>query len=221
MVRLKKGDVEYNMIKRALQSQSLFGGLDEENIEAFIENLELREYNPGDYIINQDDANGGKDSTEGKCFYIVSEGELDVIDEDRRFFLFEPNRLTTMFSLTRGHNFGIGAFFFNRARSATVRAKTPVKCWALERNKFFTKVLDRNSVRQLYDSYASQSYEDNNINSSAPGNELIHFKPVPGTIMIFPGYLEHEFAVDFGNSPFRFIHWNIQAVPKGMAKDVN
>ncbi len=168
MVRLKKGDVEYNMIKRALQSQSLFGGLDEENIEAFIEGLEPREYNPGDYIINQDDANGGKDSTEGKCFYIVSEGELDVIDEDRRFFLFEPNRLTTMFSLTRGHNFGIGAFFFNRARSATVRAKTPVKCWALERNKFFTKVLDRNSVRQLYDSYASQSYEDNNINSSAP-----------------------------------------------------
>ena len=25
---------------------------------------------------------------------------------------------------------------------------------------------------------------------------------------------------DFGIEPFRFIHWNIQAVPKGMAKDV-
>jgi uncharacterized protein (TIGR02466 family) len=59
-----------------------------------------------------------------------------------------------------------------------------------------------------------------NINSSAPGNELIHFKPVPGAIIIFPGYLEHEFSVDFGIEPFRFIHWNIQAVPKGMAKDV-
>jgi len=53
----------------------------------------------------------------------------------------------------------------------------------------------------------------------AYGNELIHFKPTPGTIMIFPGYLEHEFAVDFGKSPFRFIHWNIQAIPKMMAKD--
>ena len=52
------------------------------------------------------------------------------------------------------------------------------------------------------------------------GSELIHFKPKPGTLIIIPGYLEHEFAVDFGIEPFRFIHWNIQAVPKGMAKDV-
>ena len=51
------------------------------------------------------------------------------------------------------------------------------------------------------------------------GTELIHFKPKPGTLIIFPGYLEHEFAVDHGKSPFRFIHWNIQAIPKGMAKD--
>ena len=52
------------------------------------------------------------------------------------------------------------------------------------------------------------------------GTELVHFKPKPGTLIIFPGYLEHEYAVDFGVEPFRFIHWNIQAVPKEMAKDV-
>ena len=52
------------------------------------------------------------------------------------------------------------------------------------------------------------------------GSELIHFKPTPGTLIIFPGFLEHEFSVDFGLEPFRFIHWNIQAVPKEMAKDV-
>ncbi len=52
------------------------------------------------------------------------------------------------------------------------------------------------------------------------GNELIHFKPIPGTLIIFPGFLEHEFCLDFGKEPFRFIHWNIQAVPKEMAKDV-
>ena len=52
------------------------------------------------------------------------------------------------------------------------------------------------------------------------GTELVHFKPKPGTLIIFPGYLEHEYAVDFGKEPFRFIHWNIQAVPKEMAKDV-
>ena len=50
------------------------------------------------------------------------------------------------------------------------------------------------------------------------GTELIHFKPTPGTLIIFPGFLEHEYAVDFGYEPFRFIHWNIQAVPKKKQK---
>ena len=55
----------------------------------------------------------------------------------------------------------------------------------------------------------------------ASGSEIIHFKPKPGSLIIFPGYLEHEFTVDFGIEPFRFIHWNIQAIPKDMAKDGN
>ena len=53
-----------------------------------------------------------------------------------------------------------------------------------------------------------------------PGTDLVHFNPAPGALVIFPGYLEHEFSVDYGLAPFRFIHWNIQAVPKHMAKDV-
>mgnify|MGYP005988965311 FL=1 len=51
-----------------------------------------------------------------------------------------------------------------------------------------------------------------------PGADLVNFKPKPGTLMIFPGYMEHEFSVDLGLEPFRFIHWNIQAIPKEMAK---
>ena len=53
----------------------------------------------------------------------------------------------------------------------------------------------------------------------AYGHETIHFKPEPGTLMIFPGYLEHEFVVDHGIQPFRFIHWNIQCIPKNAAKE--
>ena len=53
-----------------------------------------------------------------------------------------------------------------------------------------------------------------------PGTELVNFRPKPGTLIIFPGYLEHEYAVDHGNAPFRFIHWNITAIPKEMAKNV-
>jgi uncharacterized protein (TIGR02466 family) len=41
-----------------------------------------------------------------------------------------------------------------------------------------------------------------------------HFKPEPGTFIFFNSYLPHEFAVDHGIDPFRFIHFNIQAFPK-------
>ena len=56
-------------------------------------------------------------------------------------------------------------------------------------------------------------------NQILAGSDLIHFKPVPGTLMLFPGYLEHEFAVDPGIDPFRFIHFNLQAVPKEIVKN--
>ena len=53
-----------------------------------------------------------------------------------------------------------------------------------------------------------------------PGTELVNFRPKPGTLIIFPGYMEHEYAVDHGKAPFRFIHWNITAIPKEMARNV-
>ena len=52
------------------------------------------------------------------------------------------------------------------------------------------------------------------------GHEQVHFKPEPGLLIFFPGYVQHEFSVDYGKAPFRFIHFNISAVLKEMAKDV-
>ena len=46
------------------------------------------------------------------------------------------------------------------------------------------------------------------------------FEPELGDLIIFPGYVTHGFAVDLGLDPFRFIHFNIQAGPKEVIKDV-
>jgi len=43
-------------------------------------------------------------------------------------------------------------------------------------------------------------------------SDSIHYKPKPGTLMFFPAYVPHQFAVDNGLEPFRFIHFNLQAV---------
>ena len=47
----------------------------------------------------------------------------------------------------------------------------------------------------------------------------IHYKPNPGTIIIFPGYVPHQFAVDAGLEPFRFIHFNIKVVETTISKE--
>jgi uncharacterized protein (TIGR02466 family) len=44
----------------------------------------------------------------------------------------------------------------------------------------------------------------------------IHYKVKPGKIIFFPSYLPHQYTVDMGYEPFRFIHWNCQAIPKGV-----
>ena len=45
-------------------------------------------------------------------------------------------------------------------------------------------------------------------------SNIIHHKVKPGTMIIFPSYLPHQFALDLTGEPFRFIHWNMQAILK-------
>jgi len=44
------------------------------------------------------------------------------------------------------------------------------------------------------------------------GQDMIHYKPKPGTLIFFNSYLPHQYVVDDGIEPFRFIHFNIQAI---------
>ena len=38
----------------------------------------------------------------------------------------------------------------------------------------------------------------------------------PGTLIFFNSYLPHQFEVDNGIDPFRFIHFNLKAIPKNL-----
>ena len=48
----------------------------------------------------------------------------------------------------------------------------------------------------------------------SPMSDKIHYIPKPGTLIFFPAYVPHEFAVDDGIDTFRFIHFNLQAIRK-------
>ena len=44
----------------------------------------------------------------------------------------------------------------------------------------------------------------------------INYEVKPGRMIFFPSYMPHQYVVDMGYEPFRFIHWNCQAIPKGV-----
>ena len=44
--------------------------------------------------------------------------------------------------------------------------------------------------------------------------DMLPQHPEPGTLILFPSFLEHGFPLDHGIEPFRFMHFNLQAVRK-------
>jgi uncharacterized protein (TIGR02466 family) len=53
-----------------------------------------------------------------------------------------------------------------------------------------------------------------NVNALDTSNDMVHFRIKPGSLIIFPSYLPHEFDIDHGVDTFRFIHFNMQAISK-------
>tara|TARA_Y100000114_G_scaffold106296_1_gene99566 strand:+ start:69 stop:719 length:651 start_codon:yes stop_codon:yes gene_type:complete len=84
---------------------------------------------------------------------------------------------------------------------------------------YFLKCSDRTSAPLFHDPRAGKMMtqlpeKDRNIVTLA--TEKVLLRPKPGTVMFFNSYLPHQFAVDNGVDPFRFIHFNLQAIPKNV-----
>ena len=80
---------------------------------------------------------------------------------------------------------------------------------------YFLKCSDKISYPVFHDPRAGAMmtklpHKDKNKISNM--SDMIHIKPKPGTLIFFPAYVSHEFVVDMGVEPFRFIHFNLQAV---------
>ena len=84
---------------------------------------------------------------------------------------------------------------------------------------YFLKCSDKTSAPLFHDPRAGKMMtqlpeKDRNVVTLA--TEKVLLRPKPGTVMFFNSYLPHQFAVDNGVDPFRFIHFNLQAVPKNV-----
>ena len=83
---------------------------------------------------------------------------------------------------------------------------------------YFLKCSEKTSYPIFYDPRNAKSMnmlpeKDQFIITEASSS--IHYPKIfPGCLVFFNSYLQHEFTVDEGIEPFRFIHFNIQAYPK-------
>ena len=56
---------------------------------------------------------------------------------------------------------------------------------------------------------------EKDINKITHASSQIHYKIKPGTIVFSSSALPHMYPVDMGYEPFRFMHFNCLAIPKG------
>lgn len=82
---------------------------------------------------------------------------------------------------------------------------------------YFLKCSDKTSYPIFHDPRPAKLMTQlplKNINEITFGSAAVNFKPKPGSLVLFPSFLEHQFAMDLGIESFRFIHFNLQAIRK-------
>ncbi|MGH2410785.1 MAG: cyclic nucleotide-binding domain-containing protein [Chloroflexota bacterium] len=114
-------------VERRLVVQHIFSDLPRSVAGVMARRLRYQTYQPGSVVIKQ--------GSEGDQFFIVVDGEVDVVSE-------KPDGSEEVLgTLGPGESFGEAALLLNSPRTATVRARTPLRVLALDRTTFEQVVL--------------------------------------------------------------------------------
>ena len=82
---------------------------------------------------------------------------------------------------------------------------------------YFLKASDKTSKPLFQDprtAHVPLKLKEKDSTKITPACDLVNYSVKPGSILLFPAYMSHSYAVDHGIEPFRFIHINIRAVEK-------
>ncbi|RVE43949.1 hypothetical protein evm_011418 [Chilo suppressalis] len=125
-------------LSRAIASNVLFTHLDESERADMFDAMFPVQCLPGETVIRQGD--------EGDNFYIIDSGDVEVLVNG------EP--VTT---IGEGGSFGELALIYGTPRAATVRARTPLKLWGLDRDSY-RRILMGSTIRKrrMYDEFLSR-----------------------------------------------------------------
>ncbi|CAH8608463.1 unnamed protein product [Heterobilharzia americana] len=115
-------------LSKAIAKNVLFSHLDESERSDIFDAMFPVHRNPGDVIIQQGD--------EGDNFYIIDQGEVDI---------FLNNEYSS--TIGEGGSFGELALIYGTPRAATVKAKTEVKLWGIDRDSY-RRILMGSTIRR-------------------------------------------------------------------------
>ncbi|XP_041987548.1 cAMP-dependent protein kinase type I regulatory subunit isoform X1 [Aricia agestis] len=125
-------------LSRAIASNVLFTHLDESERADMFDAMFPVQCLQGETVIRQGD--------EGDNFYIVDSGEVEVLVNGE-----------VVTSIGEGGSFGELALIYGTPRAATVRARTPLKLWGLDRDSY-RRILMGSTIRKrrMYDEFLSR-----------------------------------------------------------------
>ncbi|XP_039981661.1 cGMP-dependent protein kinase 1 [Xiphias gladius] len=126
---VKKTVSETGLIVKAIQKNDFLSRLDDEQTAMMVDLLVVSNVKPGDEVI--------KEGSEGDSMYIVADGELLVTQAGR-----------DLRTLARGDVFGELAILYNCKRTATVKAKTVVRLWCMERQTYRTIITNKSKKKR-------------------------------------------------------------------------
>ncbi|KAJ3606262.1 hypothetical protein NHX12_025782 [Muraenolepis orangiensis] len=127
--RVKKTTSETSLIVKAIQKNDFLSRLDDEQTAMMVDLLVAFDFSPGKEVI--------KEGSEGDTMYIVAAGDLVVTQAGRE-----------LRSLRCGDVFGELAILYNCKRTATVRAKSVVRLWCMERLTYRTIMTNKSKKKR-------------------------------------------------------------------------
>ncbi|XP_066488175.1 cGMP-dependent protein kinase 2 isoform X4 [Tiliqua scincoides] len=132
--RVRKASSEKKLLTDALSRNQFLKRLDPQQIRDMVECMYGRTYQQGSYIIKQGEP--------GNHIFVLAEGRLEV---------FQQSKLLS--SIPVWTAFGELAILYNCTRTASVKAVTSVKTWALDREVF--QNIMRRTAQARHDQYRS------------------------------------------------------------------
>ncbi|KAL9188431.1 hypothetical protein ACHAXT_006809 [Thalassiosira profunda] len=129
---IPKSDQVRNLIYHSIKRNMLFRACSEEELQDLVDAFDTASFKADSVVIKQGD--------EGDLFYVVEEGKLDVMvstaDVDGATGASSEREVQVGVPYVSGSSFGELALMYGSPRAATIRAKTDVALWSLDRRAF-------------------------------------------------------------------------------------